>query len=176
MANIKENDKVLILNGINKGIFGTVKNHRVNGIEIFNVICIYNNAILAFNEKTVLFSDTDVRVVSSESDTNNITDIKDSIVVNIEHCGNGLIYELQFLENDTYQDFYLDYAALCNHYPEYFDLSLIANESFDDLSHKIQTDIENEEMEFYLFDGTDIIHIDESNKFNKSSYNNPKYM
>tara|TARA_R100001443_G_C3346250_1_gene175680 strand:- start:1135 stop:1455 length:321 start_codon:yes stop_codon:yes gene_type:complete len=105
-----------------------------------------------------------------------IKDIKNSIVVNIEHCGDGLIYELQFLENDTYQQFHLLYDALCNYYPEDFDLSLLAYESFDDLSYKIETLIENEEMEFYLFDGIDVYHIDESDKFNKNCYTNPKFM
>ena len=40
----------------------------------------------------------------------------------------------------------------------------------------IEIDIENEDMEFYLFDGVEVFHIDESDKFNKNCFIYPMEM
>ena len=87
-------------------------------------------------------------------------DIKNSVIVNIEHLGKGIAYEVQYLEDDSYQTFYVDYHALANHYPEDFNTDLIANESDRTISQMIELDIDNEEMDFYrLIDGL-IVSID----------------
>jgi len=95
--------------------------------------------------------------------------IQNSIVVNIEHLGLGIAYELQYLETDTYETFYCDYHALANHYYEDFNTDLIANESDSTISQMIELDIANEEMDFYrLIDGL-IMSIDHPVKAEKDN-------
>ena len=77
------------------------------------------------------------------------SDIKNSIIVTIEHVGLGIVYEVQYLENDKYEEFYCDYHALANHFDEDFNTDLIANLSDTNIIDMIQLDIENDEMEFY---------------------------
>ena len=87
-------------------------------------------------------------------------DIKNTMIVKIEHLGRGIAYEVQYLEDDTYETFYCDYHALANHYPEDFNTDLIANESDTNIIDMIDQDIDNDEMDFYrLIDGM-IISID----------------
>jgi hypothetical protein len=87
-------------------------------------------------------------------------DIKNSVIVNIEHLGLGIAYEIQFLEDDTYETFYVDYHALANHFDENFNTDLIANLSDSTIIDMIDEDIEYEEMDFYrLIDGL-IVSID----------------
>ena len=94
-------------------------------------------------------------------------DIKNTMIVNIEHLGNGIAYEIQYLEDDTYETFYCDYHALSNHYYEDFNTDLIANESDTNIIDMIDQDIDNEEMDFYrLIDGM-IISIDHPIKAEK---------
>ena len=76
-------------------------------------------------------------------------DIKNSIIVTIEHVGLGIVYEVQYLEIDQYQTFYCDYHALANHYYEDFDTDLIVNETDSNIIDMIELDIANDEMEFY---------------------------
>lgn len=93
--------------------------------------------------------------------------IQNSIVVNIEHLGLGIAYELQYLEDDTYETFYVDYHALANHYDEHFNTDLIANESDSTIIDMIDQDIEYEEMDFYrLIDGM-IVSVDHPIKAEK---------
>ena len=87
-------------------------------------------------------------------------DIKNTMIVNIEHLGNGIAYELQYLETDTYETFYCDYHALANHFDEGFNTDLIANLSDSNIIDMIALDIDHEDMDFYrLIDGM-IISID----------------
>tara|TARA_R110000824_G_scaffold395070_6_gene595402 strand:- start:7707 stop:8312 length:606 start_codon:yes stop_codon:yes gene_type:complete len=87
-------------------------------------------------------------------------DIKNSVIVNIEHMGLGIAYEVQYLETDTYETFYVDYHALANHFDEDFNTDLIVNLSDSTIIDMIDWDIEYEEMDFYrLIDGM-IVSID----------------
>jgi len=88
--------------------------------------------------------------------------IKNTLIVNIEHLGNGIAYEVQYLEDNpaSYEVFYCDYHALAGHFDEDFNTDLIANLSDNTIISMIELDIEYEEMDFYrLIDGM-IVSID----------------
>jgi ribosomal protein L24 len=91
MAHIKNNDTVKIIKGINKGITGMVQNHRVNGIEIFEVVCEFTGANLAFNTKTILFSSADVELLETEKDFDENSLVPDYIKMDFDKNGLPII-------------------------------------------------------------------------------------